>query len=350
VHAPIPLRAETRTRIVNYSISLTLLFVLICGAHAEDAANIKLITTEVSLGDAEIDIVPGTVRTSRDLKHLACIARRDDDWLVVLDGAMSRPYDGIGANSLVFSPDGKHLAYAAQQGNNWFAVVDGVEEAACEGICDLAFSPDSKRVAYVANHGRDWSLVVDGTAGKKYDGGYGVVFSPDSRRVAYVATRGHNCVVVADGVEGKEFDFSSDIVFSPNSKRIAHVAKRGRHWTVVVDGAEGKEYDALGKSGFVQRDWDHLGYAALRAAPQVVDIEDISTEIGPIFSPDSARIAYWAQHGHKWLIVVDSAESKEYDGFLRGSNLVFESPKTLRALAILGNDAKQVGIEITEKK
>jgi hypothetical protein len=46
---------------------------------------------------------------------------------------------------------------------------------------------------------------------------------------------------------------------------------------------------------------------------------------------------------------VDGAESRKYDGFLTGSNLVFTGPRALRAVAILGRDAVRVEIKVQEE-
>ena len=56
---------------------------------------------------------------------LACAPSRK----VIVDGQEGKRYDGIGRNSLVFSPDGKHVVYAATAGAKQFAVLDGTEGA-----------------------------------------------------------------------------------------------------------------------------------------------------------------------------------------------------------------------------
>ncbi len=38
-----------------------------------------------------------------------------------------------------------------------------------------------------------------------------------------------------------------------------------------------------------------------------------------------------AQRGEKWVLVVDKVEEKEHDGFVKGSNLVFDSLRELHA-------------------
>ena len=53
-------------------------------------------------------------------------------------------------------------------------------------------------------------------------------------------------------------------------------------------------------------------------------------------SPDSKRVAYAARRGDKWWVVVDGVEGKEYDGFVKGTRLVFDSPSQLHILAVRG--------------
>ena len=63
-------------------------------------------------------------------------------------------------------------------------------------------------------------------------------------------------------------------------------------------------------------------------------------------SPDSKRFAYGAERGGKQFVVLDGEEGKEYDGFLRGSKLVFDSPRELHALAVRGGEIFLVTVEI----
>jgi Tol biopolymer transport system component len=72
---------------------------------------------------------------------------------------------------------------------------------------------------------------------------------------------------------------------------------------VVVNGIEGKEYRRVS------------GRTQMVNAP-------------PIFSPDSKRVAYYAEGGGKALIVVDAAEGKEYEGI--GLDTLVFSPDSKR--------------------
>src|SRR3990167_7388514 len=55
-------------------------------------------------------------------------------------------------------------------------------------------------------------------------------------------------------------------------------------------------------------------------------------------SPDSRRVAYVAQVGNKWFVVVDSKEEKQYDGIvtIRGGKIIFHATDSLYYLAQKG--------------
>jgi Tol biopolymer transport system component len=112
---------------------------------------------------------------------------------------------------------------------------------------------------------------------------------------------------ISGGIEGT-------LTVSPDSSRLAYLAKRGDKWLVVVDGVERKEYDGIGKGS-------------------------------PLFSPDGMRVGYGAGRGGKQLVVVDGVEGKEYNGFLTGSRMVFDGPRSLHTLAVVGREFFRVHIE-----
>jgi hypothetical protein len=58
-------------------------------------------------------------------------------------------------------------------------------------------------------------------------------------------------------------------------------------------------------------------------------------EGGLLFSPDGQRVAYRAQKGEKWLVVVDGQAGAEYDVIGKGS-LVFGPEGDLEYLAVRG--------------
>ncbi len=68
---------------------------------------------------------------------------------------------------------------------------------------------------------------------------------------------------------------------------------------------------------------------------------DFSSWISESFkvSPDSKRVAYAAGVDDKWFVVVDGEEGKEYDGFVGGGRIIFDSPDSLHHLALKGSSS-----------
>jgi hypothetical protein len=337
---------------------------------------------------------PGGLERFRSLavptngRRVAHVAVRDGKQSVVVDGleGKEKEYDEIYASpGLLFSPDGRHVAYVAGRGGKELVVVDTVEGKEYVAARSPVFSPDSRRVAYAAVAGSGRSLVVvDGVEGKEYLDTYPYVqstpvFSPDSKRVAYAAcglepgrepTRpGFKCLVVVDGVEGNGYgSIEGPPVFSPDSRRVAYAAVAGSgEKLVVVDGVEGQQYgDIVASSLVFSPDSRRVAYVAERGGgKQFVVVDGVEGNeyggglarpgFGPtpgvlegslVFSPDSRRVAYLAQRGDKALVVVDGVEGKEYEGFLGGGGLVFDSPTQLHALAVSGGELFRVEIEI----
>ncbi|MGD0463919.1 MAG: hypothetical protein ABSB74_15655, partial [Tepidisphaeraceae bacterium] len=71
-------------------------------------------TEETRLGPMDAEVLYPVF--SRDGRHFAYVARRDQMLCVVVDGQAGAEYDDIGEDSVIFSPDGKRVAYAAKTG------------------------------------------------------------------------------------------------------------------------------------------------------------------------------------------------------------------------------------------
>jgi len=104
----------------------------------------------------------------------------------------------------------------------------------------------------------------------------------------------------------------ASLKISLDSKRVAYVVVNrgifaGNKFFVVVDGKEEKQYDDI--------------YSG-----------------GPIFSPDSTRVAYGARVGNKWFVVVDGKEQKQYDGILKDSLIFSPDSQRLAYAAGVGNE------------
>ncbi len=308
---------------------------------------------------------------SPDSKRLAYTAKVGGRWLVVLDGKEGERYDAIG--EAVFSPDSKRVAYAAEARDKHLVVLDGEDGEQYDDIPEdsLVFGPDSKRAAYTARAGNKWFVVVDGERGKPYAWIGPPYFSPDGKRLAYVAETGGKCFVVVDGEEGRGYDDIGSLTFSPDSKRLAYWARLGGQSFVVLDGEEGERY----KSRFsVHKERTYVGRGGERVSELDVALrekslrtytddrgtkwheygvlparerKDYDTMAGePVtFSPDSKRVAYAANRGGKWSVVVEGKEGRAYDGFPSpaGARIVFDSPNELHYLALKGNEIYLIG-------
>ena len=239
---------------------------------------------------------------------------------VKLDGKDGRPYDGIGVEALVFSPDSRRLAYPAQRGTRWHVVLDGKEGEPFGGIGEIVFSPDSKHVAYLARRGGRWHVVRDGRVSASFHGIFRrtLVYSADSKRLGGVVMAGPGkAQVVLDDRPGPVFRQVAGLTFSPDSKRVAYIGRDEGRASVVLDGKRGPPFDeisevALGRGG-------RVAYLArrLQAWMSVVDgVEGKAYQgvAGLVFSPDGAHLAHAALQGDAAFVVHDSVEGTRHDG------------------------------------
>jgi Tol biopolymer transport system component len=260
---------------------------------------------------------PNIAVFSPDSRHVAFAGRRAQQWYVVVDGEEGEPFDVVSAESITFSPDGAHVAYAARLHIKSLVVLDGAAGSAYDRIVDgtLAFSPDSRRVAYVAGVGEKQLLVLGGVAGKAYDAVGKPRFSRDGQHVAYVASLAGKSFVILDGNADKTHPAGDSVhplslVFSPDNDRLAYVVGPEGKMRTVIGGKESKAYDRVfDESIAFSPDGRRVAYVAKRAgaaagapaAVVVVDGQEAKPHDGVVpgslrFSPDGRRVAYVAEH------------------------------------------------------
>lgn len=101
--------------------------------------------------------------------------KQKDRWVVVVDGTEygpggkleagdERAFDLLGKGTPIFSPDGKRTAWIGVVQGNWIAVVDGQESRPYEIVqrSAIGFSPDSAHVVYLAQREGKKMIIVDG--------------------------------------------------------------------------------------------------------------------------------------------------------------------------------------------
>ncbi|MEP7137156.1 MAG: hypothetical protein ABI904_19695 [Chloroflexota bacterium] len=165
------------------------------------------------------------LRTGFDLRTIVFAFQRGGKTYINIAGKLSKPYDGIGKNSIVVSQE-NHVAYIAIMNGKQFVVLDEFEQREYASVGYPVFSSDSKRLGYIATENKRQFIVLDGRAGKQYDG-IGIIapiFSADSQHVGYGAKLGKKAIVVIDDVENGPYDniAQGSPIFSPDSKRVAY--------------------------------------------------------------------------------------------------------------------------------
>jgi hypothetical protein len=64
-------------------------------SRAAQAPEIRLLTTEVSLGKIRPGIVVPSLTVSPDSRRVAYVAKRGDGWSVVVEGVVGKEYQGF---------------------------------------------------------------------------------------------------------------------------------------------------------------------------------------------------------------------------------------------------------------
>ena len=149
---------------------------------------------------------------SPDSRHLVFVAftlTNERKQCVVFDHQPGKHYGGIGANSIVFSPDSKRWAYYAKDSAGLRVVLDGEEQPSFDAVQkgSLVFSPDSSQFAYIAAREGTHYLVLNG----KEQAIPGLlpmppVFSPNGKHLVYVRAVEGKLFLVAGEAESKPYE------------------------------------------------------------------------------------------------------------------------------------------------
>ncbi len=261
----------------------------------------------------------GSFTISPDGKRIAYAFRAGEEWRVVVDDKVDKPYRSIG-NSIVFSEDSKHSLYRGSNERNDVIVVDGVEQKH-HGIIPEAtysFTPDNRPVYVYELRRGIVSWVVGDVESKSYDDVWKSIWlSADGKHNAFVASDGKKLFVVNDRIEGPGFDDIRSFIFSPNGARWMYVGLLAGKVSLVLDGVV-TEYEDVYDGGF-SPDSKRLALNIKKNGKSVIIVDGVETKPNDaqfgrlLFSEDSQRLAYVAGTGKGVFFVVDGKEGRSYD-------------------------------------
>ena len=219
------------------------------------------------------------------------------------------------------SDDGHHIAYIMPGKNKCdgkstrCVLFDGQVEALIGSlpVFNLRLSPDGKRVDYIVQNHKHWAVSVNGHIGAEFDnvllGSFS--FSPDGNNLIFTMLQGGQwSTVVLDGHSGVRIDTNrGNLTSGTTSKHVVHIDQVGKRFSVVVDGKASAECDDYFGPVF-SPDSKRVAYGIRQKGLWSVVLEgNTGAEYGAIsslvFSPDSKRVAYAAGTRKSWMIIVD---------------------------------------------
>jgi hypothetical protein len=244
------------------------------------------------LAEVADDRVPEFIFAERG-GGVAWVAEEGGTFRVVQDGRAGKPYAAVGA--VVLSPDGRRCAYAAAVDGRWRVVVDGEEGASFADVSTLVFSADGAHLAYQARDGESWRLVVDGKANGGTRTRFAMhAFSGDAAPLVYVDEaddEGWGRLVVSDlGFERPMVVDArvSSVVLNADRTRVAAVSASERGQQVLTFAA-----DAPGR---------------VTRGPLHDAIYNVA------FAPEGTSLAYLAERGGQFSMVLDDREAPVLPG------------------------------------
>lgn len=316
--------------------------VVLCVASCKDSDSARQHTFRKH-SEKRIGLVPiNYVSATRSESHLGCrlafIVRSNADMIAVIDGVGSASYNEI--DSFVFSPDGRRYAYRATQGGKQKVVVDGAMGDEFDKVQDIAFAPDGSQLAFLASTNGHIKVVIDGEAAAGHDGAAPVLFAPRGRRTAYITVDNGISRLVLDGAAGPGYRKIGGMRFSPDGRRFAYwgmgpvldeQGSRGAGRAVVshviVDGVASRDYITIGSGPVFSPDSRRLAYVAMTEANTMVGVADGTEQVQfkgminaqpPVFSGDSASVAFVAPVKDSVAVVVDGERGGEYSRIVSG--------------------------------
>lgn len=171
--------------------------------------------------------------SSSDDKHSAYIVEEDEWQFVVLDGKEQKKYASI--YSLTFSSNGKHLAYVAKlakedkKDNKYIVVLDGVESEKYDEYNNgnLTYSPISKIT--FSSDGNHLAYTVQSYIGKSCPRDYFVVL--DGKKELRIADNRIYKDCLAKNCDSCKF--TEDLIFSSDGKYFAFVSSEKDSYSII---------------------------------------------------------------------------------------------------------------------
>lgn len=327
-----PLVRTLRSRLVPAAVLFAVLHLSIAVAGEPAAGDIKV--SRQVLGKRPVLMDISTRLVSDDGQHLAFVVRRAQGSAVWLDGVEGPAYEKI-LSPLLFSPVGGRLAYVARKaGASMVVVLDGKEVGTNQGFKpgEFRFSPDGKRFAYAMSHPTNdfvslppYSIPAESANITQYP-------LPPADVKSIVLHGFTPLSVVLDGQAGRGYATLNGptLFFSPDSKHLAYVAVpvttknpvKGPG-LVVLDGVETRVYDDVFSGPVFSPDSRRLAFVVLEQGKKHVVVCNCPLEgsgdgqvgraydtiaEGLNFSPDSKHVVYRAEREGKRFLVVDEQE------------------------------------------
>jgi hypothetical protein len=189
-------------------------------------------------------------------------------------------------------------------------VVDGEPCDVLDRVSWITFTADSRHFVHHAEANGKMLVIADGRRGKEFDEVLEHFVSSAGGGFAYVARTEKQHYLVAGDREYGPFEqvHGPATTFSPDGSRLCFVARAEGTWRVYLDGQALREGGA-GPAAF-SPDGQHVAFAVgvdkdfavVRDGTQ----EDAWVGLSDLrFSPDGKRLAYRANDGTRWFLIVD---------------------------------------------
>jgi len=253
------------------------------------------------------DITGWNPEFSPDGKRAAVPVYQGERKAMVEGDWISEAWDEVG--DAAYSADGRHFAFRATDGTQQFLVVDRKKARIFEWVGAPRFARDGTlwTVAGLAN----WQMIVanDETV-EACDDVQHAELAPDGQRFVSVCKRKGKVTVIVGRERYGPYDEAGHPVFGPDGKTVAWVARIGKERFAVVDGRRGPAADEVL--------WVGPGALAVRIGTQSLVLRDgkpgeaFDRLGGPVWSTDGRVLAYPAEQGGSWVVVVGDRKGEAF--------------------------------------